>query len=303
MHPFSMAEDGACWALWCVVDWSVMTMSRVCVNGEFRPLGEVGGETTLLDWLRGSGLTGTKEGCAEGECGACAVVVLRPDADGDSSTWTAINSCLVPAAALDGQEVVTAEGLGSPAALHPVQREMAVRGGSQCGYCTPGFVCSMAAEFYRKGRCGSTAGAETEHVREAPAADHEHGPNGFDLHALSGNLCRCTGYRPIRDAAYALEDPTPTDPLHTRTADPAPAAVPATTTGHVRRLRPSGHPGRGPRAAGRPSRRQAGGRLHRLGRRPQPQARPRRAERRHRPARGAEDVRRSATRRSPWVRR
>ena len=231
MHPFSMAEDGACWALWCVVDWSVMTMSRVCVNGEFRPLGEVGGETTLLDWLRGSGLTGTKEGCAEGECGACAVVVLRPDADGDSSTWTAINSCLVPAAALDGQEVVTAEGLGSPAALHPVQREMAVRGGSQCGYCTPGFVCSMAAEFYRKGRCGSTAGAETEHVREAPAADHEHGPNGFDLHALSGNLCRCTGYRPIRDAAYALEDPTPTDPLHTRTADPAPAAVPATTTG------------------------------------------------------------------------
>jgi xanthine dehydrogenase small subunit len=108
---------------------------------------------------------------------------------------------------------------------------MAVRGGSQCGYCTPGFVCSMAAEFYRRGRCGSTAGAETEHAREEPAADHEHGPNGFDLHALSGNLCRCTGYRPIRDAAYALEDPAPTDPLHTRTAVPAPAAVPATTTG------------------------------------------------------------------------
>ncbi|GAA3701382.1 FAD binding domain-containing protein [Microlunatus aurantiacus] len=208
-----------------------MTVSRVCVNGEFRPLGEVGGEITLLDWLRGSGLTGTKEGCAEGECGACAVVVLRPDADGDSSSWTAINSCLVPAAALDGQEVVTAEGLGTPAALHPVQREMAVRGGSQCGYCTPGFVCSMAAEFYRRGRGGSSAGAETEHAREAPAADHEHGPNGFDLHALSGNLCRCTGYRPIRDAAYALEDPAPSDPLHTRTADPAPAPVPATTTG------------------------------------------------------------------------
>ena len=59
-----------------------MTVSRVCVNGEFRALGEVGGEITLLDWLRGGGLTGTKEGCAEGECGACAVVVLRPDADG-----------------------------------------------------------------------------------------------------------------------------------------------------------------------------------------------------------------------------
>ena len=208
-----------------------MTVSRVSVNGEFRALDEVGGEVTLLDWLRGGGLTGTKEGCAEGECGACAVVVLKPDADGDRSTWTAINACLVPAAALDGQEVVTAEGLGTPAALHPVQREMAVRGGSQCGYCTPGFVCSMAAEFYRRGRCGSTAGAETEHAREAPAADHEHGPNGFDLHALSGNLCRCTGYRPIRDAAYALEDPESTDPLRARTDAAAPAPVPATLTG------------------------------------------------------------------------
>src|SRR5690349_18756397 len=108
-------------ALWCVVDWSVMTLSRVCVNGEFGALGEVGGVSTLLDWLRGSGLTGTKEGCAEGECGACAVVVLKPDADSDRSTWTAINSGLVPAAAFDGQEVVTAEGLGTPTALHPVQ--------------------------------------------------------------------------------------------------------------------------------------------------------------------------------------
>ena len=84
-----------------------------------RSLDGVGGETTLLDWLRGGGLTGTKEGCAEGECGACAVVVLKPDADGDRSTWTAINACLVPAAALDGQEVVTAEGLGTPADAPP----------------------------------------------------------------------------------------------------------------------------------------------------------------------------------------
>ena len=74
-------------------------------------------------------------------------------------------------------------------------------------------------------------GAETEHAREAPAADHEHGPNGFDLHALSGNLCRCTGYRPIRDAAYALEDPESTDPLLARTDAAAPAPVPATITG------------------------------------------------------------------------
>ena len=279
-------------ALWCVVDWSVMTVSRVCVNGEFRALGEVGGETTLLDWLRAGGLTGTKEGCAEGECGACAVVVLKPDAGGDRSTWTAINACLVPAAALDGQEVVTAEGLGTPAALHPVQREMAVRGGSQCGYCTPGFICSMAAEFYRRGRCGSSAGAETEHAREAPAADHEHGPNGFDLHALSGNLCRCTGYRPIRDAAYALEDPESTDPLLTRIGDVAPAPVPATTTGpHGDYVRPATLAETlGP--AGPAPRRQAGGRLHRLGGRPQSQARSSRAQHRHRPAARAAGVRR-----------
>ena len=212
-----------------------MAVSRVRVNEELRPLGEVGGDTTLLDWLRGCGLTGTKEGCAEGECGACAVLVLRPDPAGETSTWTAINSCLVPAAAFDGQEVVTAEGLGTPADLHPVQREMAARGGSQCGYCTPGFVCSMAAEFYRPGRCSSgpagRTGAETEHAREAPAADHEHGPNGFDLHALSGNLCRCTGYRPIRDAAYALEDPTPSDPLLARMAAPAPPVAPGRVPG------------------------------------------------------------------------
>ena len=75
---------------------------------------------------------------------------------------------------------------------------MAEGGGTQCGYCTPGFVCSMAAEYYRADR------------EPAPAsADPEHGPNGFDLHALSGNLCRCTGYRPIRDAAYALGRPSP----------------------------------------------------------------------------------------------
>ena len=106
---------------------------------------------TALDWLRDQGLTGAKEGCAEGECGACSVMVARPDGEG-RTLWTALNACLVPVLALDGQEVVTAEGLGTPGALHPVQREMAYRGGSQCGYCTPGFICSMAAEYYRPDR-------------------------------------------------------------------------------------------------------------------------------------------------------
>jgi xanthine dehydrogenase small subunit len=178
---------------------------QVVVNGRARELGEVGGHVTLLDWLRADGLTGCKEGCAEGECGACAVLVARPDGP-ERSRWVAINACLVPAAAFDQQEVVTAEGLGRPGQLHPVQREMADRGGSQCGYCTPGFICSMAAEYYRPGR------------------------NGFDLHALSGNLCRCTGYRPIRDAAYALGAPEAADPFQARMAEPAPAAAVTSTS-------------------------------------------------------------------------
>ena len=190
-----------------------MAAPSVTVNSRPLSLTGVAPHTTALDWLRSIGLTGVKEGCAEGECGACAVLVARPD--GDGTRWTALNACLVPALALDGQELVTSEGLGTPVELHPVQREMAVRGGSQCGYCTPGFVCSMAAEFYRRDRAVDGGGTP----------DAEHGPNGFDLHALSGNLCRCTGYRPIRDAAYALGDPRPDDPLAARLHRPAPAPV------------------------------------------------------------------------------
>src|SRR5215469_16914175 len=198
---------------------------QLVVNGRARELGEVGGHVTLLEWLRADGLTGGKEGCAEGECGACAILVARPGGP-DRTRWVAVNACLMPAAAFDQQEVVTAEGLGQPGRLHPVQREMADRGGSQCGYCTPGFICSMAAEYYRPGR---RAAAPAELNGEG-AADHEHGPNGFDLHALSGNLCRCTGYRPIRDAAYALGQPEPADPFRARMAEPAPAAAATATS-------------------------------------------------------------------------
>jgi xanthine dehydrogenase small subunit len=192
----------------------VATEAEVIINGLRRPLGETAVWTSALDFLREQGLTGCKEGCAEGECGACAVLIARPGVR-TPSEWVAINACLVPIAALEGQEVITAEGLGDPDALHPVQHEMAVRGGSQCGYCTPGFVCSMAGEYYRPDR-----GREGEPPRPGEA---ERGANGFDLHALSGNLCRCTGYRPIRDAAYALGAPSPSDPLAARSSRPAPA--------------------------------------------------------------------------------
>ncbi len=195
-------------------------MAGIVVNGRQRPLEGVPLYTNALDFLRACGLTGAKEGCAEGECGACAVMVARPAADGsDATEWTAINSCLVPAASLDGQEVVTAEGLGDPDDLHPVQHEMAMRGGSQCGYCTPGFVCSMAAEFYRAGRKATNGSGPETH-------DEYHGDNGFDLHAMSGNLCRCTGYRPIKDAAFALGFPSADDDLAARRTAAPPAAVP-----------------------------------------------------------------------------
>ncbi|TRW43490.1 xanthine dehydrogenase small subunit [Georgenia yuyongxinii] len=211
-----------------------MERIQVTVNGRPRVAASVSPHTRLLDWLRGEGLTGAKEGCAEGECGACAVLVARPDGPG-RTRWTALNACLPPVLAFDGQEIITAEGLGTAPGtgtrenLHPVQREMADRGGSQCGYCTPGFVCAMAAEYYRPDRSPAGDGTEahpstgTAVTGIEHAADHERGPNGFDLHALSGNLCRCTGYRPIRDAAYALGSPHPTDPLaqrHQRGAPP-----------------------------------------------------------------------------------
>ena len=213
--------------------WPPPSAPAVTLNGQTHELGGVDPDVTALDWIRSQGLTGAKEGCAEGECGACAVLVLRPDAPADPgrSRWTAVNSCLLPAAALADTQVVTAEGLGAPDALHPVQHELAARGGSQCGYCTPGFVCAMAAEYYRPGRV-ATRPDEPPEPDSAPArvetaaTDHEIGPNGFDLHALSGNLCRCTGYRPIRDAAYALGPAPADDPLARRCAGPA-APVPS----------------------------------------------------------------------------
>ncbi|MFK0044320.1 xanthine dehydrogenase small subunit [Streptomyces sp. NPDC090741] len=208
-----------------------MVAARITVNGKETPISPAAPHTTVLDFLRERGLTGTKEGCAEGECGACSVLVARPGVN-KPTDWVAVNACLVPVAALDGQEVITSEGLatagesGMPVALHPVQEEMAVRGGSQCGYCTPGFICSMASEYYRPDRCAhpdSAGGTGT-------GTGTEHGPNGFDLHALSGNLCRCTGYRPIRDAAFAVGTPTRNDPLAQRREQSPPEPAPTEYT-------------------------------------------------------------------------
>ena len=144
---------------------------------------------------------------------------------------------------------------------------MAVRGGSQCGYCTPGFVCSMAAEFYRAGRSATNGSGPAAH-------DAYHGDNGFDLHALSGNLCRCTGYRPIRDAAYALGFPTADDALAARRTAPPPAAVPTRLHDAEAPVRPADRSPAGTEAPRRGPGRHGRRRQHRLGRRGQPQGRP-----------------------------
>ena len=142
------------------------------LNGESVEVRDVSPNTTLLDWLRASGRVGSKCGCAEGDCGACTVA-LRED-----GKWRAINSCIALLPMFAGRELLTVEGLARDGELHPVQHCLVKHGGSQCGYCTPGFVMSMF-EGYERG------------LREpAQIADQ-----------LCGNLCRCTGYRPIRDAA------------------------------------------------------------------------------------------------------
>jgi xanthine dehydrogenase small subunit len=148
---------------------------RFTLNG--RPVDVTGLSpmTTLLDWLRDHrGLKGTKEGCAEGDCGACTVVLERVD-----GRHEAMNACIAMLGQMDGQSIRTVEGLlGKDGTPHPVQRMFADSDATQCGFCTPGFV--MTAYAFAAG--GEAAELETIHD------------------ALAGNLCRCTGYRPIVDA-------------------------------------------------------------------------------------------------------
>ncbi|MEM9249497.1 MAG: xanthine dehydrogenase small subunit [Pseudomonadota bacterium] len=156
--------------------------------------------TTLLDWLRTErGLRGTKEGCNEGDCGACSVMVT-----GSEDHPKALNACILFMPQLHGKAVRTVEGIAAPdGTLHPVQDAMISEHGAQCGFCTPGFVVTMATAH----ACG-----RTDHADQ-----------------LAGNLCRCTGYAPIVRAARAAEA-APVPPW-VRDTPPEVSSVPAATDG------------------------------------------------------------------------
>jgi len=142
--------------------------------------------TTLLNYLRGlDNHKGTKEGCAEGDCGACTVVIAEPDQKGNIS-YKAYNSCLIFLPQIHCKQVITVENLALGQTLHPVQEAMVEMDASQCGFCTPGFVMSMFALY----KANQSANNETI------------------LDAFAGNLCRCTGYQSIINAAHqALSSP------------------------------------------------------------------------------------------------
>ena len=155
---------------------------RFILNGLRVALRDVRPDQTLLDYLRlARRLVGTKEGCAEGDCGACTVLVGR--LSGDTIVYEGVNACIRFLASLDGCHIVTIEHLKRPdGSLHPVQQAMVDCHGSQCGFCTPGIVMSLYALWMRNPQ-----------------------PTDMDIEkALQGNLCRCTGYEPIIRAARAI---------------------------------------------------------------------------------------------------
>jgi xanthine dehydrogenase small subunit len=159
---------------------------RFVLDGEVVSVSGLPATTTILEYLRNhAGRTGTKEGCAEGDCGACTVVIGELAPSGESVSYRAVNSCIRFLPTLDGKELVTVESLRAPGgALHPVQQAMVDHHASQCGFCTPGFVMSLFALYLNR------AATERDEVVET----------------LSGNLCRCTGYRPIIDAGLKMFD-------------------------------------------------------------------------------------------------
>ena len=155
---------------------------QITLNGKATALACSAPTQTLLHALNAAGHTGTKEGCGDGDCGACTVALLQTDANGVTRA-VAVNSCLLPTGQLAGTNILTVEGLKAlnNGTLHPSQAVMVQYGGSQCGYCTPGFVMSLFAAFHSAEKT-------------------------LDDAAVEGNLCRCTGYNSIRRAMAELNE-------------------------------------------------------------------------------------------------
>ncbi|WP_454714664.1 xanthine dehydrogenase small subunit [Caulobacter segnis] len=153
---------------------------RFLLDGQVQEVKGANPTTTLLEHLRGPmRRTGTKEGCAEGDCGSCTVLVGEPD--GEGVAWRAVNSCIQFLPMLHGKALLTVESLAQGGALHPVQQAMVQKHGSQCGFCTPGIIMSL----YARAIAAKGAGAPVGEV-------------------LAGNLCRCTGYGPIIEVAQGV---------------------------------------------------------------------------------------------------
>lgn len=194
------------------------TQLTLTINGEPVSVRGISPAMTLLEYLRLSGRAGTKEGCGDGDCGACTVALIGEGADGKPH-YQAVNSCLIPLGSVAGRQVYTADGIAqcripkSPLVkepvtldqLHPVQAAMVETGGSQCGYCTPGFIMSLFAAYYN---------------------------GGPDDLSVEGNLCRCTGYIPIRRAAAMVAAETPQDSFSEQLVSASTELSPLAYMGH-----------------------------------------------------------------------
>lgn len=162
-------------------------MIQFILNHDLVQLDDFQADKTLLDFLRlDKNLTGSKEGCASGDCGACTVVISQPNQNSSALEYKSINSCICLLGSIHGKQVITIDGLrnGSDDKLHPVQQAIVDEHGSQCGFCTPGFVMSLFAISKNK------VDIDRSEVVES----------------IDGNLCRCTGYRPIIDAGLSVLD-------------------------------------------------------------------------------------------------